>query len=134
MTDCLFCKIIAKQVPNYTVYEDADTLAFLDIFPHAKGHTVVIPKVHGATVFDLDDAVVVGLARAVKQTMARIEAVLHPDGFTVGWNHGEAGGQAVPHLHVHIMPRFAGDGGGSMHSVVKASSDLSVAEIAKLFS
>jgi len=55
MSDCIFCKIIKGEVPNYTVYEDTTVLAFLDIFPHAKGHTVVIPKRHVETYFDLSD-------------------------------------------------------------------------------
>ena len=133
MDNCIFCKIIKGDIPNYTVYEDDNVLAFLDIEPRTKGHTLVIPKKHGETTFDLDfeslEAVMVG----VQKTMERIDKTLRPDGYNVGWNHGEAGGQVVPHVHVHIMPRWKGDGGGNMHSIVDAPDKKSVEDIAKLF-
>lgn len=116
--DCLFCKIINKEIPNYTVYEDEHVLAFLDIFPHAVGHTVVIPKMHAENLLELPEAEIAPLYVAVQKVQAKLQAALMPEGFTVGWNHGEAAGQAVPHLHVHILPRWQADGGGSMHSVL----------------
>lgn len=131
--DCLFCKIVAKQIPNFTVYEDEHALAFLDIHPCVTGHTVVIPKTHAATLPELPAAEVGPLFLAVQATMNRMQDVLKPDGFTVGWNHGEAGGQAVPHLHIHVLPRYHNDGGGTMHTVVRQASDRSVDAIAKLF-
>ena len=133
MTDCLFCKIVNKEIPNYTVYEDAHNLAFLDIQPHAKGHTVVIPKQHGEFIFDFSDQVFGQLGIAMKKAMEKIDAVLKPDGYSVGWNHGEAGGQVVPHLHVHIMPRWKGDGGGNMHSIINDPGDAAVGDLAILF-
>lgn len=134
MDTCLFCKILKKEIPNYTVFEDDHTLAFLDIFPCAKGHTVVIPKIHAETLLDLNGEVAIEFFSGVKKTLEKVEKVLSADGFSVGWNHGEAGGQTVPHLHVHIIPRWNGDGGGSMHSIVKNVSDMKVEEVAKLFS
>lgn len=132
MPDCLFCKIIQGEVANYTVYEDENVLAFLDIFPHAQGHTVVIPKRHFETYFDLSEAELVQLSVGVKKAMEKIQTVLKPDGYNIGWNHKPAGGQVIPHLHVHIFPRYEGDGGGSMHSIIgKWNGD--VKEIAKLF-
>jgi histidine triad (HIT) family protein len=119
MSDCIFCKIIKGEVPNYTVYEDENILAFLDIFPHAKGHTVVIPKRHLETYLDLSNQEVSHLALGVKKAMEKIQAVLKPDGFNVGWNQKPVGGQVVPHLHIHIFPRYEGDGGGSVHSIAK---------------
>ncbi|HIH12194.1 TPA: HIT family protein [Candidatus Woesearchaeota archaeon] len=133
MDDCLFCTIIAGKIPSYKVYEDEDTLAFLDIKPHAKGHTVVIPKVHAETTFDLTDTQLQELMVDVQNTLARINDVLHPDGFNVGWNHNTAGGQVVPHLHIHIFPRYKNDGGGSMHSIIKNPGNTPVSELAKLF-
>jgi len=65
--------------------------------------------------------------------MEKIQAVLKPDGFNVGWNQSPAGGQVVPHLHIHIMPRYEGDGGGSMHSIVNNPGSVSVGEVARLF-
>ncbi len=132
MSDCIFCKIINKEIPNHTVYEDDSVLAFLDIFPHAKGHTVVIPKLHAETIFDLSGEEARELMCGVKQAMERIETVLRPEGYNVGWNHGDIGGQVVKHLHVHIMPRYSGDEGKSMHAIVNHPQG-DVSELAKLF-
>ena len=117
--DCIFCKIVAKEIPNYTVYEDDAVLAFLDIFPHAVGHTVVIPKIHVSTLPELAEDQFGPLLVAVKKVQEKLSDKLNPEGFTVGWNHGEAGGQAVPHLHIHVLPRWNNDKGGSMHSINK---------------
>lgn len=133
MTSCIFCKIVAKDVPNHTVYEDDAVLAFLDIFPHAKGHTVVIPKKHAETITDLHEPAAMSLMVGVQKTVERIQTVLLPDGFNIGWNHGKSGGQAVPHLHVHILPRWNGDNGGSMHSIIKNPGVESVDAIAAQF-
>ena len=132
MSDCIFCKIIKGEVPNHMVYEDGNVLAFLDIFPHAKGHTVVIPKQHIETYLDLSENELVKLSVGVKKAMEKIQAVLKPDGYNIGWNQKSAGGQVVPHLHIHIFPRYEGDGGGSVHSIAK-KWDGDVGEIAKLF-
>jgi len=133
MKDCIFCKIALKEIPNYTVYEDNHALAFLDINPRAKGHTVVIPKVHAETIFDLNEEIAKDLLPAVQKATEKIERVLQPDGYNIGWNHGEAGGQVVPHLHIHIMPRWDGDGGTNMHGIVNAPGEMDVADVAKLF-
>jgi len=133
MEDCIFCKITKGEIPNHTVYEDQKVLAFLDIHPHAKGHTVVIPKVHAETYFDLNEDLLEHLSLGIKRTMEKIDKVLNPDGYNVGWNHGTVAGQVVPHLHVHIMPRWEGDGSGSMHTIINNAGDKSVEEIAELF-
>lgn len=133
MSDCLFCKIVAGQIPNHTVVETAEAIAFLDIFPCVDGHTVVIPKVHATTLLELPTEKIGPLYEAVQLAMARLQTVLGCDGFSVGWNHGEAGGQAVSHLHVHILPRWHNDGGGSLHSIVKTVSKIPVAELAAKF-
>lgn len=133
MADCIFCKIVAKEIPNHTVFEDKSVLAFLDIHPLAKGHTVIVPKWHAETLFDLSVQQLTDFFAGVRNAMQRARSVLRPDGFNVGLNHGNAGGQAVPHLHMHIIPRWVGDGGGSMHSIVCSSSDEPVAAVAQLF-
>lgn len=130
---CIFCKIIKGEIPNYTVYEDDAVLAFLDIAPRAKGHTVVIPKKHAKRLADLAEEDTTALLPAVKRVVAKIEEVLQPDGYNMGWNDGEVGGQVVPHLHIHIMPRWEGDGGGNMHSIIDNPGDVSVEELSKLF-
>ena len=129
---CLFCKIANKEIPSHIVYEDDHTLAFLDIHPHAKGHTVVIPKIHAETLFDMNDELLGHYLLGVKRAMERIEAVLHPDGYNVGWNQSPAAGQVVPHLHVHIFPRWEGDGGTNMHGIINNPGEMVVEEVAKI--
>ena len=133
MENCIFCKIVKGEIPCHKVYEDDSILAFLDIKPHSKGHTVVIPKSHAETVFGLNDESLQNLMIKVKEIMVLLDEKLSPDGFNVGWNHNSAGGQVVPHLHVHIFPRYNGDGGGSMHSIISNPGDVSVDELAELF-
>lgn len=133
MSDCIFCKIVAGESPNYTVYEDDNFLAFLDIFPHALGHTVLIPKTHHDDFMELTEMEAQQLSVAIKKTMERIKEVLNPDSFNVGWNEGPIAGQTIPHLHVLIFPRYKGDGGGSVHSVIKNPSATPVSEVAEKF-
>ncbi len=133
MENCIFCKIAKGEIPSHKIYEDKHTFAFLDIQPHAKGHTVVIPKKHTITVFNMEDADYKNLMMSVRKCMEKIRGNLNPDGFNVGWNHNSAAGQVVPHLHIHILPRYNGDGGGSMHSVVKNHGGMSVEGVAGLF-
>ena len=133
MINCVFCKIIKKEIPYYKLYENDNCLAFLDITPHAKGHTMVIPKMHAEVLTDLEDDKVKELFVAVKKVINMLKDKLNPDGFNVGWNSGETAGQVVPHLHIHIIPRYDGDGGGSIHSIIKNPGDLTVEEIADLF-
>lgn len=133
MSDCIFCKIIKGEIPNYTVYEDDFVLAFLDIHPHAKGHTVVVPKEHKTHFADLSEEEAKKFIIGVKKAIERINSVLKPEGVNVGWNDGESAGQVIPHLHVHIFPRWKGDGGGSVHSIIKNQGDVEVEQAAKLF-
>ncbi|MBI2444154.1 MAG: HIT family protein [Candidatus Magasanikbacteria bacterium] len=131
--DCLFCKIIAGEIPNYTVYEDTQVLAFLDINPCAKGHTVIVPKKHLATLIEMTETQWRATLEGVRQALRRVEAALQPDGFNIGINDRPAGGQVVPHVHWHIIPRWQGDGGGSIHSIIKGKDAGDVKETAKLF-
>lgn len=116
--DCLFCRIARKEIGAKIVYEDAGTLAFLDVHPIAPGHTVVIPKEHAETLLELDDAKIGPFFSSVKEVARILSRALAPDGFTIGANHGRSAGQLVSHLHVHVIPRFHDDGGKSLHSVV----------------
>lgn len=133
MSDCIFCKIINGEIDSYKIYEDENALAFLDINPHAKGHTLVIPKIHAETIFEINNEQLENLFRAVKRVTEKIDSILHPEGYNIGWNHGKIGGQVVPHLHIHIMPRYSGDRGGNMHSIINNDGGMSVGQIAKLF-
>ncbi|MDO8469607.1 MAG: HIT family protein [bacterium] len=127
--DCLFCKIACHEIPALVIREDANTLAFLDIDPRAAGHTVVIPKRHAGTLLDIPREELCPLWQAVQAATAQLHTTLRPDGFTVGVNHGKHAGQAIDHLHIHIVPRWEGDGGGSIHTVVDNPPTEPLAEI-----
>jgi histidine triad (HIT) family protein len=118
MEDCLFCKIIARKISAYVVYEDEHALAFFDITPSAPGHTMVIPKVHAPNFLELPDTEVAPLFAAVKKVTELVVRKLGADGATMGINQGRASGQEVDHLHVHIIPRWNDDGGSAVQSVV----------------
>ncbi len=127
--DCLFCKIAAGEIPSAKVYEDDEVFAFLDIHPLAPGHTVIVPKAHADNILDLPEDLVGPVFLAVKKITALLEKTLSPCGFTTGINHGRLSGQMVDHLHIHVIPRFEGDGGGSLHSVVQNTPKESLEEI-----
>jgi histidine triad (HIT) family protein len=108
--DCIFCKLVAGELPCTKIFEDDDTLAFLDIGPIIKGHTLVIPKTHHDPITATPPLVLQKLILVV-QTVARAQmAGLHADGVNVTQANGRAAGQVVPHLHFHVIPRFATDG------------------------
>ncbi len=115
MSDCIFCKIIKNEIPSYTVYEDTNTRSFLDIFGATDGHTMVILKKHGETIHDYSEAELGALWKSVQKVAAGIEKTFDTGILSIGINHGEPEG--VKHLHVHIMPRFANDGGGIIQSL-----------------
>jgi len=127
--DCLFCKIAGKTIPSEIIYEDDSVLAFLDIHPLSPGHTLIVPKVHSENILDLPDEEAAKAFVSVKKVTALLSEKLKPKGFTIGINHGRIGGQLVDHLHIHVIPRFEGDGGGSLHSVVKNPPEESLSEI-----
>ncbi len=109
-TDCLFCKIIRGELPSYKVYEDEHTLAFLDIRPVNAGHTLVIPKVHAHNIFDIDPDDWTAVSKVVRELAIAIEKGVGADGVNIAMSNREHAGQVVDHPHVHIIPRFKGDG------------------------
>jgi len=127
--NCLFCKIANKEIPAEIIYEDAKTVAILDINPRAPGHTMVIPRIHAETLLDLPENEVGPLFSAVKKVTGLLKTALKSEGFTIGINHGKISGQVVDHLHIHIIPRFKNDGGGSIHSVVNNPPEKPLSEI-----
>ena len=126
MPDCLFCKIVDKKIPAKVIYENDSVVAFLDIMPRAVGHALVIPKMHAPTLLDLPEEKVSELFAAVKRVDAMLVKALALEGVTIGINQGEASGQEVKHLHVHLLPRWQNDGGGAIQSVVNRPGAESV--------
>ena len=107
--DCIFCAIAAGEIPSFKVYEDEQVLAYLDINPFSKGHTLVIPKKHSAGLVDTDDETLAVVIARVKKVAAHLKERLGCDGFNIMQNNGEAAGQTVRHVHFHIVPRWTGD-------------------------
>lgn len=127
--DCIFCSIVAGDIPARTVYEDEDVLAFLDANPLSPGHTLVIPKDHHAKLEDVPPEPAEMLFAAIHSLTPLVEATVDADATTIGFNNGEAAGQEVPHVHGHIIPRFEGDGGSPIHAVAGDRPDLSDDEL-----
>jgi histidine triad (HIT) family protein len=110
MSDCLFCKIVEGAVPSRKVFENDNCYAFLDIFPAAKGHTLVIPKQHFADIHQADAKSYASVAAAAKEVADLLHAKLGSDGTTIFQMNREAGWQTVFHLHMHVIPRWDNDG------------------------
>ena len=110
MEDCIFCKIIAGKIPAAKVYEDTTAIAFLDIMPANKGHCLVVPKKHYETLLEAPDEDIANLMKAVKKVTKALSLSIGNGSYNIIWNNGKAAGQIVNHAHVHIIPRFRGDG------------------------
>jgi len=108
--DCLFCKIVAGEIPCAKVFEDEKYLAFLDIGPVNPGHTLVIPKEHYDDLLKTPDALLDNMLGVTKKVAKAVLKAVNSEGFNVGINTGQGAGQLVPHFHIHIMPRFPEDG------------------------
>lgn len=110
MENCLFCKFVRSEIPCEKVYENEHVLAFLDIHPLNEGHVLVIPKVHSENILDIPEERFAEVMRVVRLLAPIIKDVTGADGINIHSNHGKEAGQAVFHLHMHIIPRHAGDG------------------------
>jgi histidine triad (HIT) family protein len=117
MQGCIFCRIARGEVPARKVYEDEQVLAFLDAFPLARGHTLVIPRQHVERVELLGDQQARALFAAVHKLTGRVQLATKAGGATIAVNNGRDAGQEVPHVHVHIVPRHAGDKAGPIHGM-----------------
>jgi histidine triad (HIT) family protein len=110
MSDCVFCRIVAKQIPATVVQEDADTLAFMDIGQVNPGHVLVVLKAHADNLFGLQDAQAAAVFRTVARVARAIRDAFAPQGLSVYQANGKAAGQTVFHFHVHLVPRHENDG------------------------
>jgi histidine triad (HIT) family protein len=110
MTDCVFCRIVAGQIPSTRVFEDEHTLAFMDIGQVNPGHVLVAVKKHAPSLYELDEAQAGAVARACVRISRALQAEFEPEGLSVYQANGKAAGQTVFHYHVHLLPRHAGDG------------------------
>ena len=105
---CVFCRIVRKEAPASIIYEDDLALAFLDIRPLNEGHTLVIPKAHHETVYDISEDLNAHISKIVKKIAVAVKNAMKADGITIIQQNGHAAGQEVFHLHVHVVPRYEG--------------------------
>jgi histidine triad (HIT) family protein len=108
--DCIFCKMVAGQIPVTKIYEDKVVLAFLDIGPLSDGHTLVIPKQHFEKLHECPAEVLGPVASRLGKIAEAVAGAMDSEGYNVLCNNGRAAGQLVEHLHFHIIPRNTGDG------------------------
>ena len=108
--DCIFCQIVKKKIPSKILFENEKVLAFLDIYPIFKGHTIVIPKNHYQNIEDSPESELIETFKIVKNLAVLIHKKLEIDGYNVLQNNFEAAGQVIQHFHVHIIPRSKDDG------------------------
>jgi len=129
MENCILCKIVKNQVHSLRVYEDEETIAFMELSPSAPGHVMVISKKHGKSIFDYEGKDLGVLMDTVSKVAKKQEKALNSDSITIGINHLEKKG--VPHLHIHLIPRWENDKGGIIQSIVKNIPRQSREEIAE---
>ena len=110
MKDCIFCKIIRGEIPSSKVFENEKILAFLDINPVSKGHTLVIPKTHYTGFSEIPADLLTEMGKLLQKVGQGAKTHLGSDGFNVFLNNGRAAGQLIDHAHFHLVPRSIGDG------------------------
>lgn len=104
--DCIFCKIAKGEVPSDKIYEDENVFVFLDASPVSKGHTLVIPKKHYPTIYDIPEDLLCDVMTVVKKVSLRLREKLKCEGLNIRQNNGELAGQTVHHLHFHLVPKY----------------------------
>ena len=110
MSDDIFLKIIAGEIPAHKVYEDEYTYAFLDATPNNPGHTLVIPKERYKDIYEIPEEVLSHVMNTVKKVAIAVKKATNADGINIGMNNEPAAGQLVFHAHIHVIPRFKDDG------------------------
>lgn len=108
--NCIFCKIIAGEIPSHALYEDEMFKVILDVGPATKGHALILPKNHYANLYELPEEDAAQAIRLAKKMMIKMTNKLSCDGFNIVQNNGEVAGQTVFHFHMHLIPRYKNDG------------------------
>ena len=110
--NCIFCKLAAGDIPTNTVYEDDTFRVIMDANPATKGHSLIIPKDHFANLYEIDEEVAAKAMKLAKKMAVHMKEKLNCDGFNLLQNNEETAGQTVFHFHMHLIPRYEGDGVG----------------------
>ena len=132
MMNCIFCKIASKEIPAKILVETESCIGFLDAFPLAKGHALVIPKNHYEKLQDLPTDVNTEMFSTIHSLISKIDTLT---GATlVAVHNGRESGQEIPHVHVHLIPRSSDDSAGAVHSMFSQKPELSESEIDELYS
>jgi histidine triad (HIT) family protein len=131
--NCIFCKIIAGEIPAKVIIENEKAMALLDAFPLAAGHTLVIPKSHYTKVQQMSEQDAMAVFNIIWKLAGAVETGSQVNASTIAIHNGNEAGQEVPHVHVHIVPRKRGDGAGPIHSMFKIKPKLSPQEIDSLY-
>lgn len=131
--NCIFCKIAQKKIDAKIIDENENAVAFLDAFPLTVGHTLVITKNHYAKLQDVELDQINQLLSLANRILPAIEKGTGVQSTLIAIHNGKDAGQEIPHLHVHIVPRKLGDGGGSIHSMFDSSHRLEEGEMIKVF-
>ncbi|MCM1135175.1 MAG: HIT family protein [Clostridium sp.] len=129
--NCIFCKIIAGDIPSQTLFEDEQFKVILDVAPASKGHALILPKSHYANLYELPDDIAADAILLAKKMMNTMKDKLKCDGFNLLQNNGEAAGQTVFHFHMHMIPRYK-DGGGILQYVPGNPDKKELEEIRKV--
>lgn len=108
--DCVFCKIANGEIPSKTLYEDEKFRVILDLGPATKGHALILPKEHAADLYELPDDTAADALIIAKKLAIKMKEKLNCAGLNLVQNNGEAAGQTVAHFHIHLIPRYEGDG------------------------
>lgn len=125
MTHCIFCDIVAGRLPAVMLYEDDKVMAFMDIFPLRRGHALVVPRQHHRQLHELDSELRAHLIdTATRLTQAIYRSALAPAAVHYNVNDGPAAHQTVPHVHLHILPRYRGDTGSFLLRLLRKPADL----------
>lgn len=130
--DCLFCRIGKGDIPSKKVYEDLISMAFLDINPRNPGHTLIIPKKHYETIFQMPEGEGGKFFASLKKVATQVKNGTQAHGLSICQNNGSAAGQVVGHLHFHIIPRFMNEGPSALEALlpVKKMDEKSLDKIA----
>lgn len=108
--DCIFCRIANGEIPSKTLYEDENFRVILDLGPATRGHALILPKEHAAELYELPEETAAGAMKLAQKMARRMKEKLHCDGLNLIQNNGEAAGQTVSHVHLHLIPRYKDDG------------------------
>ena len=127
---CIFCKIVAGEIPSFKLYEDGETVAFMDINPVHDGHCLVIPKRHYPTVFDVAPDAFAAAARTAIKVAKAVNAAIKPDGLNLIQSNGPGAAQSVQHFHLHVLPRRMRDG-LAINWGLKPGDSARIAEVAE---